>query len=257
MVKLLTPLTEPLGLFWALVLLLAAWRLYRHEWRRAIGPLSLAVGLSFLECTKLPAHLLAGLERPYARTDLAQLPRADAVVMLGGVLSISTNDVFGFDLSPAADRAVMAAELVRRGKARALVLGGGGHGPGLTEPYEGQLVARWLSTWKTVSVPVYVLGNCANTRDEGQRTLALARAQGWQHLHLVTSASHMKRAAGVFRTLGLRVTCVACDFQGFSALEEPARFSLVPGLGGLEKLGVYLHEEVGWWLYRWRGWVQE
>ncbi len=255
MTKLLTPLTEPLGLFWVILLLLTGWRLFCREWRRAAGPGILALLIYLIGGTRIPAHLLAGLERQYARGGLTEVAPADAVVMLGGILTVSTNDPLGFDLSMAADRAVTAVELVRRGKARVLVLGGGIQGVKGREEPEGGLIKRWLTAWGLAKVPVIVLDKCANTRGEAERVQALASQYGWRRLLLVTSASHMKRAEGVFRKLGLDVTCVACDFQGMAVFEQPPKIPVAPGLGGFQQLAVYLHERVGWWLYKCRGWV--
>lgn len=256
MVKFLTPLTEPVGILWLALLVAVAWRLCRREWRRAIAPGLVALLVYAVGGTKLPAHLLASLERQYATNSASDLQPVDAVVMLGGVLTVSTNDPLGFDLSEAGDRALAAVDLVRRGKARVLVLGGGVHGrPGL-EQSEGDMLRRWLDRWGLVKVPVFVLRDCANTRGEAERTQQLVQRYGWRRLALVTSASHMKRSEAVFRALGMDVTCVACDFQGMAAFESRVRTRIAPGVGGFEQLGVYLHEKVGWWLYRWRGWVK-
>ncbi|HOK76340.1 MAG TPA: YdcF family protein [Verrucomicrobiota bacterium] len=255
MVKFLTPLTEPVGLIWFALIVLAVWRLCRRQYRRAIAPGVVVLLIYLIGGTNLPAYLLATLERNYARSGMADVPQVDAVVMLGGLLTVSSNDPLGFDLSDAADRAVAAVELVRSGKARALVLGGGVHGRPGHEKAEGEQLRQWLEKWGLATVPVFVLGDCANTRNEAERTMALAQEHGWRRLALVTSASHMRRSEAVFRKLGLDVTCVACDFQGMATFEQRPRRSIVPGLGGFQHLAIYSHEVVGWWLYKLRGWV--
>jgi len=256
MTKFLTPLTEPVGFFWLLVMIVFFWRLCRREWKRAVLPGLLALVMYLVGGTKLSAHLLAGLEREYARSTPTDVQRVDAVVMLGGVLAVSSNDPLAFNLLQAGDRALVAVDLVRRWKPRALVLGGGVHGRPGNEQTEGGLLKGWLDRWRLVSVPVFALEGCKNTRDEAERTLALVQQYRWTKLALVTSASHMKRSEAVFRALGMDVVCVACDFQGLAAFEERPRIAVAPGPAGFEVLGVYLHEKVGWWLYRWRGWVK-
>jgi hypothetical protein len=37
--------------------------------------------------------------------------------------------------------------------------------------------------------------------------------------------------------------------------QEDPHFRPLPGPGGFEGLAAYLHEIVGWWVYRWRGWL--
>ena len=250
------PLTQPVGLFWFCLLLLLLWRIWKRQWLRTILPGALALAVFLIGSTPLPARLLASLERPYTGANPGSLPQADAVVMLGGVLERSENDIFGFELKDAADRLVTAVELMRRGKGRALVLGGGvakGNNPGLPE---GELLQRWISAWGLTNAPVYLLGACTTTRDEALRTQALAKAHQWKQLILVTSASHMKRGEGLFRRLGVPVTCVAGDFVATAQLEHPGPFSPFPSAGGFVILSMYLHEIIGWQVYRLRGWVE-
>lgn len=251
----LSPLTEPVGLIWLLALLATAFLVWKNRFRAAWAPGAVVIAFWVIGSTPLPARLLASLERPYAHPDLGALPEHDAVVMLGGVLEASSNDAFGLNLGGAADRVVTAAELMRRHKARALVLGGGSSLLARGPVEEGRLVENWLRHWNLVEAPIYRLGACANTRDEAARTAALAREQHWQRLLLVTSAGHMRRAEAIFRKLGLRPTCVACDFDGMAELEREDATSLFPKANGFRLLGLFWHEWAGWWYYRLRGWL--
>lgn len=253
---LIMPLTQPVGLFCFCLLLLLLWRIWKRQWLRMILPGALALAVLLIGSTPLPARLLASLERPYTGVNPGSLPQADAVVMLGGTLAPSRNDILGFDLKDPVDRLVTAVELIRMGKGRALVLGGGiakGDNPG---PPEGELLQRWISAWGLTNAPIYLLGACTTTRDEALRTQALVEAHQWKHLILVTSASHMKRGEGLFRRLGIPVTCVAGDFVGTAQLEHPGSFSPFPTAGGFVMLSSYLHEIIGWQVYRLRGWVE-
>jgi uncharacterized SAM-binding protein YcdF (DUF218 family) len=255
MKALLLPLVEPLGFLWTALVVWGLISLIRRHWRAAAVSLVTAGALSLVGATRIPARLLASLERPYANITLDRVAPADAVVMLGGVLRRSPSDVFGFDLNPHADRVLTAVEVARLGKARALVLGGGGHGPGGAPPSEGDLLSRWLSAWQIPAVPVHRLGVCTDTHDEAERTLLLMRRYGWKKIILVTSAGHMRRSEAVFRQLGVPVQCVACSFVASSALTYPSVPSPVPRSDGFQYLGSYLYEVVGWWTYRLRGWV--
>ena len=94
-----------------------------------------------------------------------------------------------------------------------------------------------------------------HTRDEALRTQALAEAQGWHRIILVTSAGHMRRSEAVFRKLGLEVIPFACDFAGVAGVANSSTLKPAPSVGGFLHLEAYLHEVVGWWVYRWRGWL--
>ena len=86
-----------------------------------------------------------------------------------------------------------------------------------------------------------------NTRENGQQTHALLHQRGIQHILLVTSASHMRRASAVFVAQGFAVTAVATDHQ------TPLRVGPVPSwLPTVERLGRStraIHEWVGYWVY--------
>jgi hypothetical protein len=58
----------------------------------------------------------------------------------------------------------------------------------------------------------------------------------------------------VFRTLGMEVVPVACDFQ---KLGTPYRGipNPIPTSPGFYYMDTYLHEKLGWCVYRARGWI--
>ena len=216
------------------------------------------MALSLIGGTTIPTRLLASLERPYQIHRLGDLPDCDAIVMLGGVLNVSSGDVVGFDLGERADRVVTAVELFKKNKSGVLILGGGG---GQQKPpaddrwLEGDVLKPWLTSWGIATTNVLHLGSCSNTRDEALRVAVLAKERSWRRIILVTSAYHMKRAAGLFSKAGIPFEPVACDFVGMASLERKNRFNLAPGLGGFHHLELFIHEWIGWYYYRLRGWV--
>ena len=91
------------------------------------------------------------------------------------------------------------------------------------------------------------------TRENAQYSRALLADKGVHHILLVTSASHMRRAAAVFTAQDFVVTAVATDHQ------QPLRVGPVPGwLPTLERLARStraIHEWVGYWVYSWLGYL--
>ncbi|MHB1309099.1 MAG: YdcF family protein [Limisphaerales bacterium] len=251
----ISTLAEPLPFAWTLLIFYVLVRLWRREWRRAFLPTLLAAGIFALGSTTVSTRLLAHLERPYAGLDYTKLPPADVVIMLGGMMRPSTNDVFGGELTHAADRLITAAQVTRTIKPKALILGGGGLNPGQPGRTEGEINQRWLAEWGLPGAPVLLLGPCRNTRDEAERSKALIEQHGWKRVILVTSASHMRRSEAVFRDLGMDVVPVACDFRGLAHLVRNDPFNPFPALERFDHLNVACHEYIGWWVYRLRGWV--
>lgn len=252
----LTCLVEPIGLVW-LCLWIAVVRLWIKQRRGvAVFLAGVALFMSAVGSTRVPGDLLVALERPFVVGELEKLPVCDAVVVLGGGVRPSKYDAAGMDLSSAGDRVVMALELIRRGKARNLLVGGAARKVNGRPLAEADLVNQWMTTWHLPNVPVHSLGACKNTHDEAVRVAALRKEHGWQQVLLVTSGYHMKRAQAVFRTAGVPVVCVACDFQTKVSIEPESEFGFVPRLDGFQKFSIFAHEQIGWWIYRWRGWIK-
>lgn len=251
-------LVQPIGLIWLLNLVAGIWLAYRRRWRDAAFCSAVAALLFVVGSTSVPVRLLDSLERPYSGKRLETVLPCDAVVLLGGTLSASSDGVFHFDLNDAADRAITAAELIRQGKAPNLVIGGGGDTESPAEKGESPEARRlgtWFETWGLTNAPVTRLNISANTREEAVQVLALAQKAKWRRVILVTSGYHMKRAEALFQRLGIPTETVACDFIALSYLERKKAFNPVPGWIGFEHLHLYLHEKIGWFVYRWRGWI--
>ncbi|MGA2244422.1 MAG: YdcF family protein [Verrucomicrobiota bacterium] len=257
------PLTEPVGMLWFLMILGVLWLLCRRQWRSALWLGLPAFVLFVLGSTHLVEKLVAREERPWAAgskvsalqpLSVSASAPYDAVVALGGGDRISPDDPLGFALSDGASRFLTAIQLVRSGRARTLVLGGSWPMPGRPDEPSMNVLQAWVTNWELVQGTVTNLGICINTHDEAVAFRKLALSQGWSKVILVTSALHMRRGAALFAKQGIEVTPVAADFQ---VLREPQAwvFSPFPTQHRLSLLALYLHEKIGWWVYRWRGWI--
>jgi uncharacterized SAM-binding protein YcdF (DUF218 family) len=114
----------------------------------------------------------------------------------------------------------------------------------------------WVARWGLVSGAGAItnLGICFTTRDEAVAFKKLKEGQGWQKIILVTSALHLRRSEALFRKLGIEVIPVAADFEVLGVPQD-SHFSPFPRQGRFRLLALYLHEKIGWWVYRVRGWV--
>ena len=253
--KMVDRFLNPISLIWLVLLIACVRAVIKKEKRQALFTGALALFITIVGSTKLPAYLLSTLEKPYAVEDLTALSKCDAVVVLGGGHSYVSTAPFNIEMHDAADRILMATELVRLGKGQALVIGGGEYSSGGSPRPEGELLQNWLETWKPFTQPIHVLEKNRHTRDEAVNTAALAKEQGWKKIILVTSAWHMRRSEALYKEVGFEVIPVGTDFAGTSALETHWTFYPVPFNSGFSHLALYLHEQVGWLYYKLRGWI--
>ncbi len=245
----------PLGILWGFLLGFTFLLARRRRWLESGLCLTAAAGLWVLGATPLSAVLLNEIERSYRTNNPSNIPPADAVIMLGGIMAPSPSDSRGFNLGPSADRLFTAIDIARSGKVKALILGGGS----IEEPErsfrESQRCKALLTRWGVVPIPIYDLPGCRDTRDEAIQVAALAKTNNWRKFVLVSSANHLRRASATFRSLGLDVAPIGCDFDAESVLQSPRRFVLIPQVERLNLFQAWIHETVGWFYYRLRGWI--
>jgi len=252
LLRFLEPLFQPIGFIWLLNLAGAVLLFKKRQRMAAIFVGMIAVMISVIG-SHLPSQLLGSLERPYLRKGFEEVPDADAVILLGGSHEISKNDLPGFNVNGAGDRILTAFELMRRKKGRSLVIGGRTVTVDGKDRKEGDALREWFAPWRTFDAPVIVLEGSADTHDEAVQVKALADKNNWKQVLLVTSGYHMPRAEATFRKAGVTVVPVACDFR---LLGTPRTgIEIFPRLYGFTDLECYLHEQIGWWVYRMRDWV--
>jgi len=255
MKQLFSPLFDPLGALWLLLVVFLLRLLWCRQWRNAIW-LGLVVILFFLlGSTPVIDRLVITAERPYVVSDLTRLPKGDAVVSLGGGHAISRFDPLGFSIGEPGDRYLTGVLLSRLGKAPALVLGGSVPTSGQPGILEMAPVETWIKTWSLTPGSVTNLGLCTDTHDEALHYAALAARYQWKRTLLVTSALHLRRAEAVFKKQGLDIVPVGCDFQVYGVRGAACKFSLFPSQRRFVLWSLYLHEKIGWWVYHWRGWI--
>jgi uncharacterized SAM-binding protein YcdF (DUF218 family) len=208
-------------------------------WRgRRWGRWPLAAGLGFFVAvigTPLGPLLLMPLEERFSRPAEAP-PHVDGVIVLGGAVDQNLTEARGIPaLNGAAERMTEAVVLARRyPEARIVFTGGQGslvHGR-LSEAD----VARAL--WSAMGLDqarVTYEDKSRNTHQNAVLTRELVRPRPGETWLLVTSASQMPRAVGVFRAAGWPVIPWPVNYRtgrGFAALYDapfPDRIAQVEG----------------------------
>jgi uncharacterized SAM-binding protein YcdF (DUF218 family) len=94
----------------------------------------------------------------------------------------------------------------------------------------------------------HLVENVTNTYTESLAFAALARAQRWTHVRVVTSPLHARRACSTLEATGLTVTCAPATAR------DVALTNLNSSSARLTVARAAIHEAVGLLVYRARGW---
>ena len=119
---------------------------------------------------------------------------------------------------------------------------------------EAHYTARILQEWGVPEAALIVEQQSRNTRQNATASAQLLKKRGLRRVLLVTSAQHMPRAAGTFRTLGLDILPSPTDFRAVE-WNQPKLLDWIPTLEGFYRFGRAFREYLGLAVYRYRGWI--
>ncbi|MES2683346.1 MAG: YdcF family protein [Pseudomonadota bacterium] len=217
--KIITIFLSPLGLALLLMLLGLLIR------QRAL----LLLAVCWLWLWSLPwtaTQLVALIEAGHAPIEAEQLPRADAILLLGGALD---HDAPGWqpepNLTEAGDRVLYAAKLYSLGLAPKVIYSGGG-----TDAWGNSEAKAGSRLLLRLNVPASAQaweGQSRTTRENVIYSLPILEQLKAQRVLLVTSSSHMARSLRNFRegaaTKGLEIEFIQapCDPIKLTEYQNP------------------------------------
>jgi len=252
--KLLPLFVYPLGLAILFILagIIAA---LRGSSRKAAGLLLLGLLILWGSATNgFATFAINSLEQDYPPVSIEQMPKADAIVVLGGFTNATGTATKLIEINDAVDRLFHGMRLYRAGKApRVLLIGGAAEG---SSP-EADFMADLLSEFAVPRDRMLLENKSRNTRENGVNSVKIMRKNAIKKILLVTSAYHMRRAKGVFEKLGIEVVPAATDYQIREADpdSDPSILYWLPDAGALALTTLAMKEYLGWWVYWFRGWV--
>jgi uncharacterized SAM-binding protein YcdF (DUF218 family) len=187
--------------------------------------------------------IVSMLARPLIRRD--PLPtRVDAIAVLGMGL---TPD--GMMREETLDRLLTGLSLAKRGLASVVLVSRE------QRNFTGKIVSdstdlQNVATLAGPTVRVIFVDSVVTTRTEAMRMGAIARANRWSTVAVVTSPMHTGRACATFEAVGLRVVCVPAAVRGSG---------LYPGANAEDRLRAFrswLYEVFASSSYKSRGWIR-
>jgi uncharacterized SAM-binding protein YcdF (DUF218 family) len=241
--KLGTAFLLPVG--FSILALLAGVAL-RRWWPRASMTLLLFAALwLWLWSTPWAADRIGvSLEQRYPAYPAAQMPLADAIVILGGGLGAPVApwrpDI---NLSRTADRVFYGAALYRNGRAPAIVVTGGRQPWSEGRQTEAETMRDLLVQLGVPPEAVVLEDRSRTTRENAAFTQPVLEALGMRRILLVTSAQHMPRSMMLFRGVAEVVIAAPTDVE---AVPRPLTlWSILPNSDALDLSSRAIKEYLG------------
>ena len=217
--------------------------------RLAITTALLALAWLWLSSTAVFADwLLIDLEKNFESPVFASIPKADAIVLLGGATSGLTHGGDMGNMNESADRIITTLKLFKLGKAPLMIVTGGATNGGVSE---ASLMRDILELMGIPLEAIILEEKAVDTKQNAEFTAKILHDQQVSKILLVTSAYHMRRAKWIFdRTLGseVEVIPVASDHQ--RSIADPILSRWIPSVRDLSRTSFAIKEIVGYWFYR-------
>ncbi|MDB5597080.1 MAG: YdcF family protein [Hyphomicrobiales bacterium] len=222
------------------------------RWWRAGRMFCAGAALLLLIFGLLPgsALLMGPLEERFPPA-VAEMAAPDVILVLGGAVDTGMSEKRHMViLNEAAGRMTQALALSRRYPSARLIFTGGNANVIAEGISEAEVARRFFDEAGVPPERVSYEGRSRNTYENATFTRELFPPRAGEHWLLVTSASHMPRAMGVFR------------HAGFPVVAYPAHYTMEPGTapflyvsGGLRLTEGAMREWIGLVAYRLRGYT--
>jgi uncharacterized SAM-binding protein YcdF (DUF218 family) len=241
---------------WAMVLMFLGRPRKRRmpRWRRACPWIAIAL-LFLLSIEPVANALLRTLEIPDEST-MRSDATYDTVVLLGGVVDEAGTEGSGQpSYNDNVERLLVTFDLLRTNKARTVIITGGVGGLiEMSTVNEARTLADQLALWGIARERIILEGEARNTRENATFSAKIIRELGFAKVLLVTSAFHMKRAAGCFRAENLDFDTLAVDHRTYDPARRSGRW--LPQASHFLMSSAAIREQFGRLIYRLRGYTK-
>ncbi|GFE71288.1 YdcF family protein [Chroococcus sp. FPU101] len=256
--KLLPVFIYPLGLA-TFLLIIALFLLWRRS-RFVEIPLFLAVFIILTASNGIVStYLVQSLEW---QNIPATLPKAEAIVLLGGSTKSASYPRPMVDINEQGDRVIYAAKLYLTEKAPLIIAAGGRIKWLSTEQPESADMGQLLELMGVPNSAIIQESESLNTYENAVNVKKIVDERGIKKILLVTSALHMPRSLAIFKHQGIEAIAAPTDFLvSYPDLESlnqslPAiLLNLIPNANYLEQTTKAIKEYIGIYIYHLKGWI--
>lgn len=190
----------------------------------------------------LSNKLIIYLERDYQLKPVSMVDKADAIVVLSGMVkTIKTKDGLAYEWGEAVDRIFAGIDLFKEKKAAKLILTRGMLPWSIGKP-EGEHLRDVAISFGIPSNSILLTRNARNT-DEEAKSIKKLLSNKEATVILVTSAFHMPRARKVFKTAGIKVVPFPVDF--LTTADKLTFMQFIPSASALAQTSFFVREMIG------------
>ncbi|TGL47115.1 YdcF family protein [Leptospira meyeri] len=249
--KLATVLLYPLPFFFLLALVVLLKTKSGH------GKFRLFQVILFLYLTSnvyVSNFLLQTLEKDYPPVKISDLPKSDVAIVLGGMIQTISAHPGRPELTDSADRLTDAVRIYKAGKVKKILFTGGS-GLLFADTYREADLAKEI--FIDLGVPEKDLiweNQSRNTYENAVETKKLLQEKKLEKTILITSAFHMKRAAGCFEKQKIPFVPYPTDYRSTN-LNAGAFELYVPSASFLDQTSLAVKEWVGYFVYRYKSFL--
>jgi len=249
--KILPALVLPLGLC---ILLLGA----ALFWRKRILILIPLIILLLASNPLVSSFLLSRLENRFPKIEILDCPKADAVVVLSGILGGKRSAPGSLELNwgESYDRFDAGIRLFQAGKAPCLIFTDARMPwEQTTELSEGKQLVEAAVERGIPREKIILLGPVGNTADEARLISKEATTRGWQSIILITTAWHLPRAFRLFSSYdapagtGTHIVPYPTDFFTSGEIGHFSFLQFLPSARSLWMTEIFLREKLGMLYY--------
>jgi uncharacterized SAM-binding protein YcdF (DUF218 family) len=229
-------------------MLLVAYGIIKNKKRYSV------VGLVLLYASStfvVAEYLFEKLEGQGLKIEAKEAPRADAIVVLSGMMIHVQGAVGPVAEWDDADRFFAGIDLYQAGKAPRLIFTGGLLPWEQTSQSEGEALKVHAQRVGIPEASIRVSGDAQNT---AQEAIAVRAMLTESKILLVTSAYHMPRAKQQFERQGFEVSAFPVDFKVRANALTPMDF--LPDPRALRLMNVMVREWIGRLYYQLNTWMQ-
>lgn len=247
--KVLAFLIYPLSFF--LLLLWGVFLCYHQKQARRV----LAVALSGLYILSAPFpvnYFMHWLEGPPPSPTTFR-PPYEVVVVLSGMVNLGLSREDWIEFNEGVDRILTGISLIKQGLGEKLLISGGSGSLFDQSLKEAELLKKFSIEWGLSADQVLVEATSRNTYENAVHSAEIIRPQNFQRILLITSASHMRRAAAAFHKQGIFPDLYPVDFS--AQIDTVTLWSFFPSAIALNMSTRLIHELVGIVMYRVQGYI--